>query len=800
MQRTNRAVSRLLTTALITASLVLPVGTALPTPASAGVPAPTITSFAPTEGVFSGGTSVVIAGTNLTGATAVTFGDAPAASFTVDSSTQITAVTPSHAIGSVDVKVTRGSTITAVDQFVYQPDITLLHDYGDFGDPSSLWPFLLVDGPDGNIWASTFAAGGDNGTILKLLSDGTSVTYTAPAPIDSIQSIVAGTDGNLWATAADSTSPGNYRHLLRITPDGTFTEFTNAALCDARYVITGGDGNLWLMNDSTCGTETYNAVRVTTDGSFTVFPVEDGSSNPSLSFGFMNALEGSRIMISTTDGPVYLLDTSDGDVEVFTPCKRDPGSPLQALNGLIGPDDRLWVTCFDTESNLVTPSGYLARVTLRPSDNDNSPISFYGSAQVPALGLPFFMSIGSDGNIWVSQLVGPPPDGSPLPFDPTAQLLRISFPDDFNTPVIEDFDSDIFFMLSLAAAADGYMYADQFTLYAYYVQFYFGPMSEILGNCFNNNSPECESIGIENFNSLGGIFRIDVGTAPAPTIEEPTVEVTTPGTGSIDLQWQAPDRTGAGPIQSYRIKYSTNANMSGATMIDTGDTDLSFTLSSLPTGTYYVRIATTNSIGTGTYSQLRTVVIAEPPAAPSEVVVTPGNGSATIAFTPGDDGGAPITKYQYKVGRGAWTDALGTTSPITISGLTNYEVSAIRIRAVNLAGPGASSAPVQVWPRRTGTSLSSVVSIGTSGLRARIAALTVPGGAASHYWVHAYTKGTDTVVSSCRSTAAVRSCNLTGLTAGTEYDVTVRGFFTLTGSPVVLPTLDSARQTIRVRS
>ena len=51
---------------------------------------PTISSFTPTSG--NAGTSVVITGTNLTGTTKVSFNGKPAASFSVDSATQITAV------------------------------------------------------------------------------------------------------------------------------------------------------------------------------------------------------------------------------------------------------------------------------------------------------------------------------------------------------------------------------------------------------------------------------------------------------------------------------------------------------------------------------------------------------------------------------------------------------------------------------------------------------------------------------------------------------------------------------------
>ncbi|MFD6356924.1 IPT/TIG domain-containing protein, partial [Nocardia tengchongensis] len=67
---------------------------------------PTLTSIAPVSGSVTGGTTVVLTGTNLIGATAVSFGGTPATSFTVNSATQITAVAPAHVAGTVQVTVT----------------------------------------------------------------------------------------------------------------------------------------------------------------------------------------------------------------------------------------------------------------------------------------------------------------------------------------------------------------------------------------------------------------------------------------------------------------------------------------------------------------------------------------------------------------------------------------------------------------------------------------------------------------------------------------------------------------------
>ena len=82
-----------------------------------------VTGISPATGPTAGGTSVVITGTNFTGASAVTFGGIPAMSFTVNSPTQITAIDPSTTTaGMVNVQVTApgGTSATSTsDQFTY---------------------------------------------------------------------------------------------------------------------------------------------------------------------------------------------------------------------------------------------------------------------------------------------------------------------------------------------------------------------------------------------------------------------------------------------------------------------------------------------------------------------------------------------------------------------------------------------------------------------------------------------------------------------------------------------------------
>jgi hypothetical protein len=60
----------------------------------------------PNAGPTAGGTPVTISGSGFAEASEVTFGGTPAASFTVESATTITAVSPPHAAGTVDIRVT----------------------------------------------------------------------------------------------------------------------------------------------------------------------------------------------------------------------------------------------------------------------------------------------------------------------------------------------------------------------------------------------------------------------------------------------------------------------------------------------------------------------------------------------------------------------------------------------------------------------------------------------------------------------------------------------------------------------
>lgn len=82
---------------------------------------PAVSGVSPASGSTAGGEAVTISGSDLDGATGVSFGGTPAASFTA-SAAQITAMAPARAQGTVDVRVTGPggvSPVTAADAYSY---------------------------------------------------------------------------------------------------------------------------------------------------------------------------------------------------------------------------------------------------------------------------------------------------------------------------------------------------------------------------------------------------------------------------------------------------------------------------------------------------------------------------------------------------------------------------------------------------------------------------------------------------------------------------------------------------------
>src|SRR5262249_21416939 len=123
------------------------------------------------------------------------------------------------------------------------------------------------------------------------------------------------------------------------------------------------------------------------------------------------------------------------------------------------------------------------------------------------------------------------------------------------------------------------------------------------------------------------------------------------------------------------------------------------TVGPLTNGTLYsCSVTATNGVGTSPPSGAVGVTPFTIPGAPTIGTATPGNGQATIAFTPpASNGGSAITSYTATCNPGGFT-ASGAASPITMTGLANGTAYTCSVQATNAAGAGAASSTAPVTP------------------------------------------------------------------------------------------------------
>jgi hypothetical protein len=238
---------------------------------SAPLSPPTVSAVNPSSGTTAGGTTVTITGTNVTGATTVTFGGTAATSYTVNSAIQITATTPAHAAGTVDVAVTTpAGTATSTGGFAYDaptPAITLV---SPTSGPTAGGTPVTITG-SGFVSGATVLIGGVAATPVVVAS-ATSITAMtgahAEGPVDVVVTNAGGAPGTLPAGFTYVAGPAGSA-FYTVTPcrvvdtrnaDGPFggpilaaspaeREFTLASACgvpaDARVLsanitVTGG--------------------------------------------------------------------------------------------------------------------------------------------------------------------------------------------------------------------------------------------------------------------------------------------------------------------------------------------------------------------------------------------------------------------------------------------------------------------------------------------------------------------------------------------------------------------------------
>jgi streptogramin lyase len=226
----------------------------------------------------------------------------------------------------------------------------------------------IAAGPGNNMWFRS-----DDG--IGYIEDDNSVTLF---PIDSLSSqggLVAGPDGNVWATDPQGSQ------IFRVTPTGTVESFTTSRSVGANLTVAG-DNKIWF------GVGTSDSLgsalgRIDAFGEVpTYFPLPAGVGPSWMTTG----ADGRIWFVASRNGeePVLGIATTAGVVSTIDVPGVGLGWPFNSVPTL-GPEGNIWIT--DSERNgllRVTPAGEITPVF----DPDGE------------LDLPIGITTGSDGALW----------------------------------------------------------------------------------------------------------------------------------------------------------------------------------------------------------------------------------------------------------------------------------------------------------------------------------------------------------------------------------------------------------------
>jgi len=221
--------------------------------------APTLSSINPTAGTSLGNTPVTLTGTNFTGSSTVTIGGLSASNIVVVNETTITANTPAHAAGAVNVVVTTAA-----------GSATLTNGYTYLAIPTFT-----------NISPASGTTIGGTGVTLT----GTNFTGTTSVTFDGLAATSVNVVSNTTVTAVTPAHAAGFVDVVITTPDGSATiingfNYLTAAPGQASGggkigCLGGGLNNMIAASVDNSAAITYNGFNVTTNALSTT----DGATN-----------------------------------------------------------------------------------------------------------------------------------------------------------------------------------------------------------------------------------------------------------------------------------------------------------------------------------------------------------------------------------------------------------------------------------------------------------------------------------------------------------------------------------------
>lgn len=363
---------------------------------------PEITSVIPSHGPNTGNTAIQISGKGFSGSSAVNFSNIPAASFSVQSDSLITAISPQGFPGTVDITVTNGGTssITSQDRFTYTGDWFAYVSKDNGKDPSTVDVINLTN------FTGTFtsiATGGDQLSFVAITPDNSNayvvdkvnglknfVPYFNTVGSDIPLAVALAIAINPNGTQADVTTDNDIvvpitlpntlgtpiptqaaPDQIAITPDGTRTYIVNTS-SDSITTFFNSNPNVTTVLQLPVFGVSPNSIAMNPDGKTAYIPCCGTDALVLLDIE-TNTFDPNPISVPTTpfdiavtpDGlKAYVLGSNPDDASaVVTPINLVNKQALTAIDFPLGTGYKI----------AVAPDGKTAYVTITTSNSLQAP-------------------------------------------------------------------------------------------------------------------------------------------------------------------------------------------------------------------------------------------------------------------------------------------------------------------------------------------------------------------------------------------------------------------------------------------
>ncbi len=332
-------------------------------------PAPTLAGVSPGAGPIAGGTAVTLSGSNFASGATVAFGGALATSVTVVSSTTITCVTPSGAMGPASVVVTNvdAQQASLAGGFVFQGAAPTLSTVAPGGGPMAGGTLVTLTGTNFAAGATvTFA--GSQATTVSVPST-TQITCVTPAgPIGPANVVVMNVDLQAASLPAGFVFQGPAPTLSSVSPNsgppggGTLVTLTGTNFAAGATVTFGGS----LAPGATVVSSTQ-VTCTTPPGSGTVSVVLTNVDGNAATLGFSFTYTGTGATVTSVSPSVG--PAAGGTFVTVTGTNFVSGATVTFGGG----SATSVVIVSTTQITCVTPSGAAGPVNVTVTNPSASP-------------------------------------------------------------------------------------------------------------------------------------------------------------------------------------------------------------------------------------------------------------------------------------------------------------------------------------------------------------------------------------------------------------------------------------------